>query len=126
MNSSGRRINPLKRLIKSHSAPHPTSSWVLMNACFQRNLITRPWPSCTCFSLESLQSRSHPARLKMQRKPKIKIAQFGLGPIGLETLKLAATKPWAQIVGGIDIDPNKIGTDLWELTQTKSLRGRKV
>src|ERR1041384_6033467 len=31
---------------------------------------------------------------------KIKIAQFGLGPIGIETLKLAATKPWADIVGG--------------------------
>lgn len=57
---------------------------------------------------------------------KIKIAQFGLGPIGLETLKLAATKPWAEIVGGIDIDPAKIGRDLGQLTQTGSLRGRKV
>jgi len=56
----------------------------------------------------------------------IKIAQFGLGPIGLETLKLAATKPWAQIIGGIDIDSAKIGRDLGDLTQTKSLRGRKV
>src|SRR5205814_6468941 len=57
---------------------------------------------------------------------KIKIAQFGLGPIGLETLKLAATKPWAEIVGGIDIDPAKASRDLGELTQTKSLRGRRV
>jgi 4-hydroxy-tetrahydrodipicolinate reductase len=68
----------------------------------------------------------HPPPIKMEQKPKIKIAQFGLGPIGLETLKLAATKPWAHIVGGIDIDPAKIGRDLGELTQTKALRGRKV
>ena len=57
---------------------------------------------------------------------KIKIAQFGLGPIGLETLKLAATKPWAEIVGGVDIDPAKIGMDLGALTGEKRLRGRRV
>ncbi len=57
---------------------------------------------------------------------KIKIAQFGLGPIGLETLKLAATKPWAQVVGGVDIDPTKIGQDLGTLTGGRSLRGRRV
>ena len=57
---------------------------------------------------------------------KIKVAQFGLGPIGLETLKLAATKPWAEIVGGIDIDPAKIGKDLGELTGIKALRRRLV
>ena len=57
---------------------------------------------------------------------RIKLAQFGLGPIGLETLKLAATKPWAAIVGGIDIDPAKIGKDLGELTGIKTLRGRRV
>ncbi len=33
---------------------------------------------------------------------KIKVAQFGLGPIGIETLKLAAAKSWAEIVGGIE------------------------
>jgi 4-hydroxy-tetrahydrodipicolinate reductase len=77
--------------------------------------------------LEWFQPRGHyPAPTKMNHKQKIKIAQFGLGPIGIETLKLAATKPWAQIIGGIDIDPAKIGRDLGELTQTKSLRGRKV
>ena len=57
---------------------------------------------------------------------KIKIAQFGLGPIGIETLKLAAAKPWADILGGIDIDPAKIGKDLGDLTQTPALKGRKV
>lgn len=57
---------------------------------------------------------------------RIRIAQFGLGPIGLETLKLAAAKPWADIVGGVDIDPAKIGQDLGALTGMKALRGRRV
>jgi 2,4-diaminopentanoate dehydrogenase len=59
-------------------------------------------------------------------KMKIRIAQFGLGPIGLETLKLAALKPWVEVIGGIDIDPTKIGQDLGALTRMKSLRGRRV
>jgi len=57
---------------------------------------------------------------------KISLAQFGLGPIGLETLRLAAAKPWARIVGAIDIDPAKIGRDLGDLTQVPDLKGRKV
>src|SRR6266403_4188821 len=57
---------------------------------------------------------------------KIRIAQFGLGPIGIETLKLVATKPWAEIVGGIDIDPQKTGKDLAELAQAKELEGKIV
>jgi len=43
---------------------------------------------------------------------KIKVAQFGLGPIGIESLKLAATQSWLEIVGGVDIDPAKIGRSL--------------
>lgn len=57
---------------------------------------------------------------------KIRIAQFGLGPIGIETLKLAASKPWAEIVGGIDIDPEKIGKPLAEITGDASIRHAKV
>ncbi|MGZ4972597.1 MAG: NAD(P)H-dependent amine dehydrogenase family protein [Limisphaerales bacterium] len=57
---------------------------------------------------------------------KIKVAQFGLGPIGIETVKLAATKPWLEIVGGVDIDPAKIGKPLSELTGIKSLNKAKV
>jgi 2,4-diaminopentanoate dehydrogenase len=49
----------------------------------------------------------------------IRVAQFGLGPIGLETLRLAATKPWARILGAVDNDPAKAGRD-------RRLRGRKV
>ena len=56
----------------------------------------------------------------------MKIAQFGLGPIGIETIKLAATKPWVEIIGGIDIDPAKIGKSLGELTGLPALAGAKV
>lgn len=56
----------------------------------------------------------------------IKIAQFGLGPIGIEALKLAASKPWAKIVGGVDIDPAKIGKSLAEITGIKTLKQAKV
>jgi 2,4-diaminopentanoate dehydrogenase len=56
----------------------------------------------------------------------MKIAQFGLGPIGIETLKLAATKPWIEIIGGIDIDPAKIGKSLGELTGLPALAHAKV
>jgi 2,4-diaminopentanoate dehydrogenase len=61
----------------------------------------------------------------MQTK-KIKVAQFGLGPIGIETLKLAAAKPWIKIIGGIDIDPAKIGKSLGELTGQPALAKAKV
>ncbi len=57
---------------------------------------------------------------------KIKVAQFGLGPIGIETLKLAATKPWAEIVGGIDIDPAKVGKSLAEITGLPALGSARV
>jgi 4-hydroxy-tetrahydrodipicolinate reductase len=57
---------------------------------------------------------------------RIKIAQFGLGPIGIETLRLAASKPWAEIVGAIDIDPAKFGRPLTEITGDTALRGASV
>ena len=51
----------------------------------------------------------------------IRIAQFGLGPIGLEALRLAATKPWLRIVGGVDIDSKKVGRSIGELIGLASL-----
>lgn len=56
----------------------------------------------------------------------LKIAQFGLGPIGLESLKLAASKPWIEVIGGVDIDPAMVGRDLGDLTGSPKLRGRIV
>src|SRR5687767_14464916 len=57
---------------------------------------------------------------------KIKVIQFGLGPIGIESLKLAAEQSWLDVIGGVDVDPAKIGRTLGELTGTAALDGAKV
>jgi len=56
----------------------------------------------------------------------IAIAQFGMGPIGVESIRLAAQMPWARIVGAVDIDPAKIGRSLTELTGIESLAGARI
>ena len=59
------------------------------------------------------------------KKTVLKVAQYGLGPIGVETLRLGVTKPWLRVVGAVDINPQKAGRDLSELIRTKGLRGRR-
>ncbi len=56
----------------------------------------------------------------------IRVAQFGLGPIGLESLRLLARTPWARVVGGVDIDPAKHGQSIDTLTQVPELKDAKV
>jgi hypothetical protein len=56
-----------------------------------------------------------------QKERRIKVAHLGLGVIGMETVKAMATKPWAQIVSGIDLDPDKAGKSLEEVTGVLSL-----
>ena len=58
-----------------------------------------------------------------QMVTRIKVAQFGLGPIGMESVKLAASKSWIEIVGGVDIDPAKQGKSLAELA---GIEGRDI
>lgn len=48
----------------------------------------------------------------------LKVVQFGLGTIGIECMKLVLLKKSLQLVGGVDIDPNKVGRDLAEVLQT--------
>src|SRR5512142_2495339 len=43
---------------------------------------------------------------------KIRVIQYGVGPIGAGMVRLMLTKPEVQIVGAIDVDPNKVGKDL--------------
>ena len=57
---------------------------------------------------------------------KIKVAQFGLGPIGIESIKLAAEKSWIEVVGGIDIDPAKAGKSLGDVTGDKKLATARI
>ena len=40
---------------------------------------------------------------------------YGLGPIGLGIARLALARPGIEIVGAIDVDPQKVGRDLGEL-----------
>lgn len=50
---------------------------------------------------------------------KLKIVQYGLGPIGMAAAKLVLTKPGLQLVGGIDINPELIGKDLGEILESQ-------
>ncbi|ARA92324.1 dihydrodipicolinate reductase [Rhodothermaceae bacterium RA] len=48
----------------------------------------------------------------------IRVVQYGLGPIGLESARAVLAKQdtgHIELVGAIDIDPNKVGKDLGEL-----------
>lgn len=42
----------------------------------------------------------------------VKTVHMGLGPIGLGILRMAAAKPWVEIAGGTDINPDFLGQDL--------------
>jgi len=57
---------------------------------------------------------------------RIKVAQFGLGPIGVEALRFAAQRPWLEIVGAVDHDPAKAGRPLTEITGLGALDGLRV
>lgn len=52
----------------------------------------------------------------------IRVMHFGLGPIGCAVARQVATRKGFKIVGGIDIDPAKVGRDVGELAGL----GRKV
>ena len=43
---------------------------------------------------------------------KIRVIQYGVGPIGAGMVRLMLTKPAIQIVSAIDVDPQKVGKDL--------------
>lgn len=45
----------------------------------------------------------------------IRVMFYGLGPIGSAVVRQVASRPGFKIVGGIDIDPAKIGRDLGEV-----------
>ncbi len=57
---------------------------------------------------------------------KIRVAQFGLGPIGQACVKALQQKPAVELVGGIDIDPAKSGRDLGEICGLKKPLGVSV
>src|SRR5215831_21389759 len=56
----------------------------------------------------------------------IRVAHFGLGPIGAAVVKQIATRPGFKIVGAIDIDPAKARRDLGEVAGLNRRLGVKV
>ena len=58
--------------------------------------------------------------------PSIRVIHFGLGPIGAATVKQIAGRPGFKIVGGIDIDPAKVGRDLGDVVGLVKRLGVKV
>ena len=45
----------------------------------------------------------------------ITVAQYGIGPIGAEIVRLMLTKPWLKLVAAIDNDPDKVGRDVGDV-----------
>jgi 4-hydroxy-tetrahydrodipicolinate reductase len=58
--------------------------------------------------------------------PNIRVMHFGLGPIGAAIVKQVASRPGFKIVGGIDIDPSKVGRDLGDVVGLSKRLGVKV
>jgi 4-hydroxy-tetrahydrodipicolinate reductase len=66
--------------------------------------------------------RTFEATLARKADPeKIRVVLVGLGPIGVETGKLAWHKPGVEMVAAVDIDPDKAGRDLGELLGVERL-----
>lgn len=54
---------------------------------------------------------------------RIRVLQFGLGPIGQACVRTLTEKAGIELVGGVDIDPAKVGKDLGELAGLKEKLG---
>jgi 4-hydroxy-tetrahydrodipicolinate reductase len=56
----------------------------------------------------------------------LRVVQYGLGPIGLETVKAVLARPDLELVGAIDIDPEKIQRDVADLAGLTRPTGVRV
>ena len=57
---------------------------------------------------------------------KIRVIQYGVGPIGAGMVRLMLSKPAIQIVGAIDVDPKKVGRDLGTVANAGREIGVKI
>src|SRR3990172_12434298 len=60
--------------------------------------------------------------MSANRGEKIKVIFYGVGAIGGEFARFGLTRPWLEVVGAVDSDPEKIGHDVGEVLQL----GRKL
>ncbi len=56
----------------------------------------------------------------------LRVVQFGLGPIGQASAKLAVERSQMKLVGAIDIDPEKVGKDVGEVVGLGTKTGISV
>lgn len=57
---------------------------------------------------------------------RIKVVQYGLGPIGNQVTRYLAERGGYEVVGGIDWDPAKVGRDVGELAGLGSPLGARI
>jgi hypothetical protein len=48
---------------------------------------------------------------------KIRVVQYGLGPVGMEIVETLLTRPWVELVGAVDIDAAKVGKDIGQFLE---------
>src|SRR5580692_11435909 len=84
-----------------------------------------PWPLNACAN-SIIVDVSFAAKIRRVRralqwtgeivKKKIRVIQYGIGPIGASIARLMREKQAIEIIGAIDTDPAKVGRDLGEVT----------
>ncbi|HEX7594080.1 MAG TPA: dihydrodipicolinate reductase, partial [Anaerolineae bacterium] len=57
---------------------------------------------------------------------KIRVIQFGLGPIGAGVARVIAARSNYQIVGAVDVDPAKVGMDVGQFIGLERAQGVKI
>ncbi len=57
---------------------------------------------------------------------KVRVAQFGCGPIGCSVVRYALQRPDVEFVGAIDIDKSLVGRDLGEVAGAKNKLGVRI
>jgi 2,4-diaminopentanoate dehydrogenase len=65
-------------------------------------------------------------RYNSRQMPSIRVMHFGLGPVGAAIVKQIAHRTGFKSVGGIDVDPMKVGRDLGDVVGLPRRLGVKV
>jgi hypothetical protein len=65
-------------------------------------------------------------RYNLRLMPVVRVMHFGLGPVGAAIVKQIARRAGFKSVGGIDIDPMKVGRDLGDVVGLSRRLGVKV